>query len=216
MLLLLLSCSLGEPEEPRWLRGSPNPQDPPLDPAAPPPGSQLWCGALQGRPGWVWFAFDDRRCDEGRSVSSLERLEDAPPGLGCGVRWKGRKEEGFAGAGAELQGLNLRTTQQLRLAMRGDGQRYRLGLPMRGQVGRSTEEPESCTSKRFDFYGKELRCGDGTDTWIEVVIPLTGLQQEGWGEVWDWKADDVLQLQVQAIEKGSFQCDFRLVAVEDG
>ncbi len=215
MLLLLLCCSLSEPETPRWMRGSPDPQEPLLDPAAPPPGSLLWCGALGGRPGWVWFAFDDRRC-EGRSVSTLEQLDDAPAGIGCGLRWKGTKEEGFAGAGAKLQGMKLRDDQQLRLAMRGDGRRYRMSLPMRGQLGPSEDDPESCTSKRHDFYGKELHCGDGSSAWIEVVVPLKGLAQEGWGEPWSWKAADVLQLQVQAVEKGAFQCDFRLVAVEDG
>jgi hypothetical protein len=112
--------------------------------------------------------------------------------------------------------MNLRDDQQLRLAMRGDGRRYRLSLPMRGQLGASAGDPESCTSKGHDFYGKELSCGDGSGAWIEVVVPLKGLAQEGWGEPWSWKAADVLQLQVQAVEKGSFQCDFRLVAVEDG
>lgn len=187
-----------------------------MDPTAPPPGSQIWCGATAGRPGWVWFAFDDRRCEAGTSVSTLERLEDAPPGLACGVRWKGKKEDGFAGAGTEVQGLSLRRDKQLRLAMRGDGQRYRLTLPMRGQLSAAREEPESCTSKRFDFYGTELRCGDGSATWIEVTVPLNDLKQEGWGEVWDWKADDAVQLQLQVVEKGSFQCDFRLIAVEGG
>jgi hypothetical protein len=213
--------------------------------AAPPPAAPEGNTIAEGGSGSVdcdphfgvvvgnyWFAMDDQTC-RGASKSRLERLHSGADGLGCTIRWTGSVSTapypwGFAAAGVQLrEGLDLAEYSTLVVAVRGDGRKYRLGMPMREQLnaqsdpgdrpeGDDDRRPEDgCDNRNLDFYGAPFTCGDGSDKWTELTFRIPEFAQEGWGNKWRFNASDVSRVQVQTAERPleQFQCDFRVVSI---
>jgi hypothetical protein len=77
-------------------------------------------------------------------------------------------------------------------------------------------QQEGCRSHYWDFYGADLKCGDGTNTWVRTTVDLTHLAQEHWGQKLALNLSDVqsLDLQVSGNPKKTDQqrsCDIGLV-----
>lgn len=223
MLLLLWACKTEPEESPRWIRGTalaPRPEDDTLHSQE---GLLVDCDArFAGLLGQHWFAFvdTDPPCRQGNSRSWLEILADESDDQRCTVRWTGSVgsayQYGFAGVGSELTMTNLYGYRRIVLETRGDGQAYRMALPMLQQMYRA-REARNCDDKNYDFYGQLFACGDGSENWVPTIVDLEQLSQQGWGNVWPLRLEDVYQLQIQTTSRplNAFQCDFRVLRIEE-
>jgi hypothetical protein len=165
-----------------------------------------------------WYTYDDTACQHGSSISQIETLPDEVVGITCPLRWMGTVgtayAHGFSGVSTDIGLSNLGGYNRLILGVRGDGHEMRLRFPMLRQITESHKNPDGCSSPDDDAYGANFLCGDGSPQWKEVTVELSSLRQEGWGAPWMFDRNDIYQLQIQSVEKGSFVCDFQVLRLE--
>ncbi len=159
-----------------------------------------------------WFAYSDAR-EGGRSESKLEQVNGGLKKNGCSLMWSGKvvpsNRGSYAAAGFNLSdSTTLEGFKQLVIAVRGNGDPFRLTFPMQAQL----------VEGETDFFGTSFRCGDGTVQWVQKTIKLekSSLMQEGWGLVRKLDLDDVSRVQLRTVspELTRFNCEIAALVLQ--
>jgi hypothetical protein len=138
---------------------------------------------LTGLAGDRWFPVDDKQMG-GASEARLEHIKPGAASSQAALRVSGSVRTGpfpfpFSGAAGrvaagrargEAKGSDLSRYKELRFWARGDGHSFVVQL-------------QSSEIKDFDFHQHAFTPGK---EWTEIRVPLTGLQQAGWGAKQPW------------------------------
>jgi hypothetical protein len=139
-----------------------------------------------------WYSYDDRQGNSGSSVCKFAQAEETIGGKTYMVATMTgsvttKYMYGFAGFGikpnAELM-AKVKAGKGIKFKAIGDGKKYRFKI-------------ETADIKDYDYYGKTFETKAGQV--VEISLPFTYLQQEGWGRKIGFNKDKIWQIAWQSV-----------------